>query len=697
MSFKRKKKEVRIVIMNKLWKRIVAVVCTVTMVTGICMAGNPPTVNAENTAVQTEWSIMDEAEQWNTKRVLHNCDTNPNAEITTLTEVAGEFKEGTGAAKVATNANNRFQINTKWDLSSYSDGNGNGVGTLHLWFYLSSKEQLKNDYIAVALTDNTSFTNDTDACYWQVKTSDLTVGGWTELFLDLGNPTSLGTEFDWSAVKGIKIHLGTAANGNVTTIVDDLYLTANQPDRVLHNCDTTPDANNFSLTEEVADVKEGTGAVTRTDNGNNRFQAGMNRDLSNYSEGTLHFWLYVSDVNQLKKEYIVVDIASSLNAAGTAPQFSGDTVYEWQIPKSELTSGGWTEVFLDCTNPTTAGAGFNWSTVRGIKIHLGNDTANSAITTIVDDIRIQNAVYEKETSLTLSDTAVENYALYFMATIDSEEGVEALQNAVVEIGQDNKAGLKKPLNALTSQTWKKGDNLVRVDFSAMTKVAGVNSAEFDLSQPITYFRIQSGSNYGTRASVTFNTVDIADITPCVLKCYNAVAGQHPSLGNVPTGYVFAGWYQEATCENVYTSKTPGVAYAKFVDADIFNVVAQVSLLKEGQEDTARSIRFVTTVDSEDYAAVGFEVTFLGKTKLVGATDKNTYKKLYAVADITEVLTYEPCISFDRTSEFFKTYTIYNIPSTNYEESATVRAYWKTLDGTKVYGEPVTKSIAMGLP
>lgn len=180
--------------------------------------------------------------------------------------------------------------------------------------------------------------------------------------------------------------------------------------------------------------------------------------------------------------------------------------------------------------------------------------------------------------------------------------------------------------------------------------------------------------------------------PVIESIEGVNAGTEPAK---KAGYVFAGWFTDAACTKaIATDATNVTAYAKYVDAEVHSVKAQVRLLEDGETDVARDIRFVTTVDSEDYSQVGFEITMRGKTKLVGTDDTYVYKKLLALDDRSKVLTYcEPNAVFSKESAFFKAYIIRNIPYTAYEsELITVRAYWKTLDGTDVYGEAVTKSI-----
>lgn len=210
---------------------------------------------------------------------------------------------------------------------------------------------------------------------------------------------------------------------------------------------------------------------------------------------------------------------------------------------------------------------------------------------------------------------------------------------------------------------------------------------------------------------SFNPLDTADSTerstkdvtiaygvePYIVAYDSATAGTAPDAATIPDGYVFAGWYTDSDCTKVLMGKSNGNVYAKYVHKDVLNVKAQVRLDKNtGTVPTDETdIRFVTTVDSLAYSKIGFEIKIGDKeAKQVGS--KIVYKELYAVgnagAEGAVTLTYTPYDNFNQQSNYFKTYTIYNVPSSAYDTDFTVRAYWVTQDGTTVYGDCVTKSV-----
>lgn len=157
------------------------------------------------------------------------------------------------------------------------------------------------------------------------------------------------------------------------------------------------------------------------------------------------------------------------------------------------------------------------------------------------------------------------------------------------------------------------------------------------------------------------------------------------IPNAPEeGYIFAGWYKEASCENGYRSLN-GVtsAHAKFVPEEILSVKLQLKANTKPSSLTT-NMRLVSSVDSLNYQEVGFEVYFNGtKTPVIAKTSK-VYEKIAASATSGVEYNYGPkLINID--SEYFVTATLINISNGNFNKNFYIRPYWKTLDGTTVYG------------
>ncbi|MCD7846585.1 MAG: hypothetical protein LUG49_00900 [Oscillospiraceae bacterium] len=156
-------------------------------------------------------------------------------------------------------------------------------------------------------------------------------------------------------------------------------------------------------------------------------------------------------------------------------------------------------------------------------------------------------------------------------------------------------------------------------------------------------------------------------------------------------YIFAGWYSASTTTDedgntvtTYTAMTSfptGVdAYAKFVEANVLTVKAQVPTDAGGEEVTSTSMRLISTVDSGNYSSVGFEV-------IIGSNDAFTMSSSTVYQVITALG--EDCkpTSISSSSLYFITCTLTGIPhnETAYATYFKVTAFWTTLDGTKVYG------------
>ena len=313
----------------------------------------------------------DDGGEESSKLVINTCDV--KNDDTQLDIETVNVKEGSGAAKRTDNNHNRYQCGVNKDLSAYAEGK------LHFWFYVEDVSKLTNDLMTIMLTTDSGFTQ---RAVWYYPKSELT-NGWNEVYIDLANPNDTKDGFDWSNISKVRISLSSAASADITTIVDDIYVTIeeesndNQEQKlVINNCDVKNDDTQLDI--ETVNVKEGTGAAKRTDNNHNRYQYDIgDKDLSAYAAGKLHFWLYVEDVSKLTNNLMMIQLSSD----------SGFTKYAvWYYPKSELTNG-WNEVYIDLETPNSTKEGFVWSNVDKIRISLSSN-ASAAVTTLVDDIYV---------------------------------------------------------------------------------------------------------------------------------------------------------------------------------------------------------------------------------------------------------------------------------------------------------------------
>ena len=212
-----------------------------------------------------------------------------------------------------------------------------------------------------------------------------------------------------------------------------------------------------------------------------------------------------------------------------------------------------------------------------------------------------------------------------------------------------------------------------------------------------------------------STSELADSTNKIDKCetvikeyseteaadYLAGDNTYPTLD----GYLFAGWYTDKECSKdtaLAGGEPTGTTYALFVPEHVLSIKAQVSANLLDDDDTndgTASLRFITTVDTLLYKQVGFEVSYTdanGNVRKATSASNKVYSKLYVCGNNSEVWSKTPEATFCGLSQYFKACTVKNIPSTYFETTFTVKPYWITLDGNKIYGISAEKTVAEGV-
>jgi len=200
------------------------------------------------------------------------------------------------------------------------------------------------------------------------------------------------------------------------------------------------------------------------------------------------------------------------------------------------------------------------------------------------------------------------------------------------------------------------------------------------------------SNVGVLEASAAEETTITERDDYVSVKYSDVSDYIKNSGHVaPTygkngAYVFAGWYKDSACEEVYSDiKTDTTnVYAKFVATQILSVKAQ--LQKDTTSKSSKTnLRLVSSVDSLNYHSVGFEVYYNGSKEPIVVKSSTVYKRIVASESSGVDYNYNPKV-VDTASEYFVTTTLLNINSNNFDKSFFIKPYWKTLDGTTVYGE-----------
>lgn len=168
------------------------------------------------------------------------------------------------------------------------------------------------------------------------------------------------------------------------------------------------------------------------------------------------------------------------------------------------------------------------------------------------------------------------------------------------------------------------------------------------------------------------------------------------------GYVFGGWFTKkddttySPIENM--EGRSGDVYAKFVPANVLSVKCQ-NVAGTNSETPSATMKIVSALDSLNYQSYGFEVdlirlndddnTFRAQGKI-----QYTYelKDAYTAFSVYEdedgknlVERYLPNKLFGESANYFITHGVTNIPKNEFDAIICIKPYWRTIDGTEVYG------------
>ena len=189
--------------------------------------------------------------------------------------------------------------------------------------------------------------------------------------------------------------------------------------------------------------------------------------------------------------------------------------------------------------------------------------------------------------------------------------------------------------------------------------------------------------YGTEGTDSYADEILYDNT------YNINNYWSSKTAPVKEGYVFGGWYADdkgATPLREESAATATTAYAKFVPAYVLSVKAQVSYAKT---DGKSSIRLVSSVDSDQYAKVGFDVLLANRVDVATSKGKlettTVYGKLQVKVSDTKTEEYEANQVFGLQAKKFSVWRLDGFADSRNSMIVNVTPYWITLDGTKVEG------------
>lgn len=159
---------------------------------------------------------------------------------------------------------------------------------------------------------------------------------------------------------------------------------------------------------------------------------------------------------------------------------------------------------------------------------------------------------------------------------------------------------------------------------------------------------------------------------------------------VKEGYVFSGWYRDQTTplKAADLTQADDTAVAKFVPAEVLSIKTQIGTSTVDNK-TITSMRILSTVDSKNYQAVGFEYKLA--TQPEGTTkdpEKGEITKVYSKIKQSKYSStmYDPSEEFvSGVSKYFIAADVSSISDASFAKIVYARPYWITMDGTKVMG------------
>jgi len=164
--------------------------------------------------------------------------------------------------------------------------------------------------------------------------------------------------------------------------------------------------------------------------------------------------------------------------------------------------------------------------------------------------------------------------------------------------------------------------------------------------------------------------------------YPKLYDYEPAVANAQD-YLFAGWYTDQACTKAVSTSTTTVSsnvYARFVDASLTSIKCQV-IPGTTAESTSTTLRFISTVDREEYQEAGFNITYRGTTRSIPV--KAIFKRFESNENGMEC-GYNPQ-ALNQHANYFMAMSIFNIETEYFDKPFLVQTYWVTRDGTTVYG------------
>ena len=580
--------------------------------------------------------------------VIDNCDTVSgkyvtNGIATKLTTTAGEYKEGKGAFYNQTKSNVMmyFTLSNPVDISDYADG------YLHLSIYVDNPNNIKTGLLVDLGHDGTAnFYN------WEISPTNLSVG-WNELYLDIAAPKKLNGTVELKNIDYFRIRQYSGATENVLVRVDDIRAVEKMPDTIIDNCDTVSGKyveNGIAtkLTTTAGEYKEGKGAFYNQTKSNVMMYFTLSNpvDISDYADGYLHLSIYVDNPNNIKTGLLV-----DLGHDGTA------NFYNWEISPTNL-SVGWNELYLDIAAPKKLNGTVELKNIDYFRIRQYSGATENVLVR-VDDIRAVKKMPDR-------------------AIIDNCDTVSGkyVTNGIATKLTTTAGEYKEGTGAFYNQT--KSNVMMYFTLSNPVDISNYSDGYLHLS-----VYVDNPNNIKTGLIVDFGNDDSTFYNWIISSTSLSVGWNelYLDIASKITGNV-----DLKSIDYLRIRQYSGATEAVLVRID--DVYVEEDTSKEIPEDYA-DLRFVTTVDSLNYANVGFKIGIGANSMEVSS--KEVYGTLYGVSNANKTLKYTPDV-FTIESSYFKTHTLTNIPDTAFDTEITVTPFWTTQDGTKVYGTAKTCTV-----
>ena len=157
---------------------------------------------------------------------------------------------------------------------------------------------------------------------------------------------------------------------------------------------------------------------------------------------------------------------------------------------------------------------------------------------------------------------------------------------------------------------------------------------------------------------------------------------------VKDGYVFGGWYnadQKTPLKEAELTVADDTAVAKFVPAEVLSIKTQVGT-STSEGTTITSMRILSTVDSTNYQAVGFQYKLAANDTAWTENITKVYSAILPYKGASESEKQTPGATFvDGVSQYFIAADVSSISAESVAKIVYARPFWITMDGTKVTG------------